>query len=101
MKFRNPSALRAGLYSLLVRTVFLAPQLGKAGPLVSKQDVISIVDDNASIRGAIKRLIESAKANCNYQTRHCQLFSCRRVRMRSQQHERGNWLPLNFWKADR
>jgi FixJ family two-component response regulator len=60
MKFRNPSALRAGLYSFLVRAVFLAPQLRKAGPLVSKQDVISIVDDNASIRGAIKRLIESA-----------------------------------------
>ena len=60
MKIRNPSALRAGLYSFLVRAVFLAPQLRKAGPLVSKQDVISIVDDNASIRGAIKRLIESA-----------------------------------------
>jgi len=60
MKIRNPSALRAGLYSFLVRAVFLAPQLRKTGPLVSKQDVISIVDDNASIRGAIKRLIESA-----------------------------------------
>jgi FixJ family two-component response regulator len=60
MKFRNASALRAGLYSFLVRAVFLARQLRKTGPLVSKQDVISIVDDNASIRGAIKRLIESA-----------------------------------------
>jgi hypothetical protein len=54
MKIRNPSALRAGLYSFLVRAVFFAA-ITKASPLVSKQDVISIVDDNASIRGAIKR----------------------------------------------
>jgi FixJ family two-component response regulator len=29
-------------------------------PLVSAQEVISIIDDTASIRSAVKRLIESA-----------------------------------------
>jgi len=57
---RNASAGRTSLYGFLVRRVFLAPLLRKAGPLVTKHEVISIVDDDASIRRATKRLIQSA-----------------------------------------
>lgn len=52
--------LRAGLNRILACRVFCAPVVRKVGPLVSKQEVISIIDDTASIRRAVKRLIESA-----------------------------------------
>ena len=61
MLIRNVSVLRTRLNSLLVRRAFLSPLVRKAGPIVSRQEVISIIDDNASIRRAIKRLIESAE----------------------------------------
>ena len=51
------------LYTLLARRVFMAPLRAtttKVCPLVRRGDVISIVDDDASMRRAIQRLIESA-----------------------------------------
>lgn len=39
---------------------YLASSFLKEGPLVSTQDVISIVDDDKSISSAIRRLMESA-----------------------------------------
>jgi FixJ family two-component response regulator len=60
MLIRNTSVLGTRLRSLLARSVFLTSLLRRAVPEIRRQTVISIVDDNASFRGAIKRLIESA-----------------------------------------
>lgn len=54
------SSLRTNLNSFLACRVFLAPLLRTAANLVRRQEVISIIDDNASIRTAIRRLIQSA-----------------------------------------
>jgi len=60
MLIRNASVAKKCLYALLARRVFMAPLLRRSGPLVRRGEVISIVDDDASMRRAIKRLIESA-----------------------------------------
>ena len=63
MLIRNASVDKKCLYALLARRVFMrtyAPLIRRSGPLVRRGDVISIVDDDASMRRAIKRLIESA-----------------------------------------
>ena len=54
------SSLGMNLNSFLACGVFLAPLLRTAAKLVRRQEVISIIDDNASIRTAIRRLIQSA-----------------------------------------
>lgn len=56
---RDTSVLRTSLNRPFVHRV-LAPSFRKASALVSTQDVISIVDDDRSFSGAIRRLIESA-----------------------------------------
>lgn len=60
MLIRNAFGLRTNLNSFLARRAFLSPLVRTDGPLVRRQEVISIVDDNLSIRRAFKRLIESA-----------------------------------------
>ena len=54
------SSLRMNENSFLACRVFLAPLLRTTATLVRRQEVISIIDDNASIRTAIRRLIQSA-----------------------------------------
>lgn len=48
------------LNAFLACRVFLPPLLRTAAQLVRRQEVISIIDDNASMRTAIRRLIQSA-----------------------------------------
>ena len=55
------SVLRTTLNRFLARRAFLAPLVRKAGPLVCNQQVIAIVDDDASIRSAVRRLCDSAE----------------------------------------
>ena len=61
MLIRNAFGLRTRLNSFLARRAFLSTLVRTDGPLVRRQEVISIVDDNLSIRRAVKRLIESAE----------------------------------------
>jgi len=59
MPFYSEPLRGAGPRHALTIRRFFPPLVRKRGELVAKGVVISIIDDNASIRMALKRLIES------------------------------------------